>query len=188
MIPFGEDEGVKIDQAHADLLRGLVVSNKPKTVLEIGLGGGASADAILSGLEYNQQPYNYDIVDCWWDWQGVKPAGVDEKYASRCNIITSFERDFVFSTDKSYDFIMSDGDHHNTDQWFEYVYDRLLNPGGILVYHDVHLNDVANGFPNLRQMYFRCRELGIHHHLFNTDSRPDERCWRGLLTVFKPKD
>ena len=43
-IPFGQDEGVKIDIEHAQLLTGLVMSNKPKTVLEFGIGGGQSAD------------------------------------------------------------------------------------------------------------------------------------------------
>jgi predicted O-methyltransferase YrrM len=188
MKPFGQDEGVKIDHAHAELLRGLIMSNKPSTVLEIGLGGGASADAMLEGLAYNQLIYDYTIVDNWMDWGGVCPDGVEEKYSDRCRIITMGEREFVFGTDKKWDFIMSDGDHHNTDQWFEYVYHNLLNPGGILVYHDVHLRDVADGFPNLRQIYFRCREFGIPHHLFNADSRPDERCWRGLLVIFKPKE
>jgi len=41
-IPFGEDETIKIDRCHADLLRGLIVAGKPRTVLELGIGGGTS--------------------------------------------------------------------------------------------------------------------------------------------------
>lgn len=184
MIPFGQDPAVKVDVAHAAILTALVQSNKPTEVLEIGIGGGQGTDAILAGLEFNQQKYNYDIVDCWWDWQGVKPAGVDEKYAGRCNIITAFEKDFVFSTDKTYDFIMSDGDHHNADQWFEHVLDKLVNPGGILIYHDINLFD-DDAFKNLNEIYTRCKQYGLRHHLFNKNSREDERCQRGLLVIFK---
>jgi predicted O-methyltransferase YrrM len=187
-IPFGQDPGVKIDTAHSNLLIGLVQSNKPKTMLEIGIGGGQATDAMLSALEFNQQPFSYDIVDCWWDWHGVKPEGVDEKYGDKCNIITSYEKDFVFSTDKTYDFIMSDGDHHSTDQWFEHVFDKLLNPGGILVYHDVTLIDKPNIFPNLRNIYYKAKDLGLRFHLFDKDSRSDERCWRGILVIFKDDD
>jgi predicted O-methyltransferase YrrM len=183
--PFGQDDVVKIDTAHASVLSGLVQANKPKTVLEIGIGGGQATDAILSGLEFNQQQFNYDIVDCWLDWGGNKPDGVDEKYGAKCNIITSFEKDFVFSTKNTYDFIMSDGDHHNAEQWFEHVFDNLLNPGGILVYHDISLVDEPGVFANLRDIYYKAKELGLRFHLFNKDSRSDERCWRGLLIIFK---
>ena len=185
MIAFGEDEGVKIDQAHADLLRGLIVSHKPKTILEIGLGGGQATDAILSGLEYNNQPYHYDIVDCWLDWGGVMPSGVTEKYESRCNIITAFEKDYVFGTDKTYDFIMSDGDHHNAEKWFEHVFDKLLNPGGILIYHDINVFNEPDSFPNLVEIYEKCKKYNLSHHLFNANSLEDERCQRGLLIIFK---
>lgn len=184
MIPFGQDPVVKIDVAHASLLTALVQTNKSKTILEIGIGGGQATDAILDGLEFNQQPFEYDIVDCWLDWGGNKPDGIDEKYGSRCNIITSREKEFVFSTNKTYDFIMSDGDHHNTEKWFEHVFDKLLNPGGILIYHDINLID-DDSFPNLIEIYDRCKEYKLRHQLFNKNSRADERCQRGLLVIFK---
>ena len=185
MIPFGQDEGVKIDVAHAMILTGLVAANKPKTVLEIGLGGGQSCDAILSGLEFNQQEYNYTIVDNWFDWHGQRPDGVDAKYASRCTIIDSGEREFVFSTDKTFDFIMSDGDHFNAQEWFEFVYANLLNTGGILIYHDINVFNEPHSFPNLVKIYDKCKEYNLPHKLFNLNSRTDERCQRGLLVIFK---
>ena len=49
------------------------------------------------------------------------------------------------------DFIFSDADHHHApEQWFDKVYDDMLNPGGILCYHDINLVD--NDFPNLREI------------------------------------
>jgi predicted O-methyltransferase YrrM len=183
MIPFGQDETVKVDQAHADLLTGLIVSNKPKTVVELGIGGGQGSDAIIKGLEYNSQDYDYTIVDNWMDWNYVRPEGVTEKYSSFATIVDSDERAFVFGCNKKFDFIMSDADHHRTEQWFDYVYSELLNEGGILCYHDVNLfNDE---FPNLVSIYTKCKDMGLSHKLFNLNSLPTERCERGLLVIFK---
>jgi len=184
MIPFGQDDNVKIDTAHSELVAGLVKANKPKKILEIGIGGGKSTDAILSALEYNQQPFEYTLVDNWFDWQGQMPAGVTEKYGDRLNIITADERDFVFSCNDKFDFIMSDGDHHQTDQWFEHVYMNLLNDNGILIYHDVNFID-ADAFHNLKRIFYKAKEYQLSHHLFNLNSRSDERCQRGLLIIFK---
>lgn len=184
MIPFGQDEGVKIDQAHADLLRGLIVSHKPKTILEMGVGGGQGTDAMLDGLDYNQQPYEYTLVDNWMDFGYIQPPEVAERYGSKVKIITSDEREFVFSCKDKFDFIMSDADHMRTDQWFEYVYSELLNSDGILVYHDINLFD-ADAFKNLISIYDKCKEFGLSHKLFNANSLPDERCQRGLLVIFK---
>ena len=176
---------VKIDVAHANLLIGLVQSNKPKTILEIGLGGGQATDAILDALDFNQQKFEYTLVDNWLDWGRRRPPGVDEKYASRISIVDSDERDFVFSTSKTFDFIMSDGDHHNAEKWFEHVFDTLLNANGILVYHDINTFNEPDSFPNLLQIYNKCKEYNLSHHLFNSNSREDERCQRGLLVIFK---
>jgi predicted O-methyltransferase YrrM len=181
-IPFGQDETVKIDRAHADLLRGLIVAGKPKTILELGIGGGQATDAILDGLAYNQQDYQYTLVDNWLDFGGTMPEIVGELYNDRINIVTSGEREFVFGCDKSFDFIMSDADHHHTQDWFEYVYENLLADDGILIYHDVTLTKY---FPNLIQILHRCQEFNLRHKLFNKDSLPTEMCYRGLLVIFK---
>jgi nucleoside-diphosphate-sugar epimerase/predicted O-methyltransferase YrrM len=184
LTTVGNDENVKIDQAHVELIKGLVIGNKPRTILEFGLGGGAATDAILEGLEFNHQTFQYVLVDNWNDWYGIRPKEVDEKYGDLINIVDSSEKNFVFSTSQKFDFIMSDGDHYQSDQWFEYVYAELLNPGGILIYHDINLFD-KDSFPNLVNLYHRIKALELPHHLFNRNSREDERCQRGLLVIFK---
>jgi predicted O-methyltransferase YrrM len=184
MIPFGTDEGVKIDTAHAELVKALVMANKPETILEIGIGGGKSADAILKALEYNKKPFQYTLVDNWFDWQGQRPEAVDLKYGKIMRIVDSGEREFVFSCTEKYDFIMSDGDHMATDQWFEHVYTELLNDGGILIYHDVNFVD-PDAFMNLKDLYRKAKQYQMRFHLFNKNSLPDERCQRGMLVIFK---
>lgn len=174
---------VKIDKNHAMLLTGLIVSQKPSSILEIGLGGGESADAIISGLNYNNKNFTYTLVDNWYDWGFKIPEDINIKYGKIMNIISMSEKDFIFSCNNKYDFIMSDGDHHNTDQWFDYVYDNLLNENGILIYHDVNL--IENEFINLRNIYNRSKERGLKFRLFNQNSLNNERCQRGLMVIFK---
>ncbi len=111
MKGFGNDEGVKIDQCHAALVYSLVAANKPTKILELGVGGGRSTDAILDALAYNGVPYTFVLVDNWFDFDGVMPQEVEEKYGKRLSIVSSDEKEYLFSTRETYDFIMSDADH-----------------------------------------------------------------------------
>ncbi len=185
MNDFKNNEGVKIDVVHAYLILGLVLSHKPTSILELGLGGGRSCDAILNALDFNKKQVNFTIVDNWLDWNGKIPDGVLEMYGNKAQIVTMDEKEFVFSTKNTYDFIMSDADHNRTDQWFEYVYDNLLNKNGILIYHDVNL--IEDAFVNLRNIYNKCQERQLNYFLFNKNSLIGERCQRGLLVIFKNK-
>ena len=180
---IGGSELVKVDAAHSALVQGLVMASKPRKILELGLGGGETTDAILRGLQYNQQKFDYTLVDNWCDWGGRKPEVVEQAYGHSIKILTSDEKDFVFSCKERYDFIMSDADHHQADQWFEYVYENLLTPGGILIYHDVNFVD-KECFENLKTIYHTVNDKGISHNLFNKNSIPGERCQRGLLVIF----
>jgi predicted O-methyltransferase YrrM len=186
IFPFGKDDWVKIDKAHSDLIYGLVVASKPSSIIEFGLGGGESTDSILRGVEFNQNSPTYSLVDNWLDFGGKVPAAVLKRYQGRVNLITAAEKDFVFSTTEKYDFILSDADHHHTQDWFDHVYDNLLVPNGVLIYHDIDFFE--SEFPNLRQIYFRAVERKLAFHLFNKNSRPEERCQRGLVVIFKPGD
>jgi predicted O-methyltransferase YrrM len=182
MQDFRSNEVVKIDLVHANLIQGLILSQKPSSILEIGLGGGRSCDAILAGIEFNKNNPKFKIVDNWMDWNYQIPQNVMEIYGKKAEIITMNEKEFVFSTKEKFDFIMSDADHYSTNQWFEYVYENLLNYKGILVYHDINLVD---GFCPAAEIYEICKKRNIHHYLFNKNSLNEERCQRGLLVIFK---
>jgi predicted O-methyltransferase YrrM len=185
MQDFRSNETVKIDLVHAHLLQSLIVSQKPSSILELGLGGGRSCDAILAGIEHNKNNPKFTIVDNWIDWGHQIPQNVMQAYGKKAEIITMNEKEFVFSTKEKFDFIMSDADHHSTNQWFEYVYDNLLNDKGILIYHDINIVEEFGSFINLREIYENCKKRNIHHYLFNKNSLPQERCQRGLLVIFK---
>jgi predicted O-methyltransferase YrrM len=184
MQQFNTLDGIQVDEAHVALINGIVKSQKPVNILELGLGSGTTTDAILEALRFNQQPFKFTLVDLWLErgWNGQCPPEARAKYENDIEIITSDEREYVFGCSKTFDFIMSDADHINTQQWFEYVYADLLEPGGTLIYHDV--TDAS--FPNLREIYEKCKRFNLRFTLFNKNSRSDERCQRGLLVIYKP--
>lgn len=183
-------EDIAIDINHAALISALVSANKPTKILEVGYGSGRSCEAILRGLDYNEQPYEYTVVDCWadYEWGGKVPHDILKKYEGRVNFVTDYEEHYIKSIqNKTYNFCVLDADHHRTQEWFEYVYDNLLEENGILIYHDVNLFEDKNqgAFENLREIYYKCKEKGYQYHLFNKSSLSHERCIRGLLVIFK---
>lgn len=186
MQQFNTQDGIQVDEAHVALINGIVKSQKPQKILELGLGSGTTTDAILEALQFNQQTFEFTLVDLWLEpgWNGECPAEAVEKYSPYINIITSDEREYVFNCGKTFDFIMSDADHFNTQKWFEYVYSELLESGGTLIYHDV----TDRGFTNLREILEKSKLYNLRFSLFNKNSRSDERCDRGLLVIFKPEE
>jgi len=181
------NESVKMDINHAELIKGLVMASKPTNILEMGVGGARSMDSVIDAIEYNQNNPIYTVVDNWCDFAGSIPQEFLEIYGPYItNLISSVEREFVFSTKDTYDFIISDADHHHTNEWFEYVYNNLLQNGGILIYHDINLfPEKRDSFPNLAEIYHKCNELNINYKLFNKSTLPNERCHRGLMVIFK---
>jgi predicted O-methyltransferase YrrM len=190
---------VQVDFCHGDLIANLVKCHKPKTVLELGFGSGFSSRKILAALDYNETgeltssygpPATYTLVDNWLDWRekGAPPPDMTEFQTPRTTIVNSNEHDFVFGAKEKWDFIFSDADHFNAEKWFDYVFDNLLNEKGILIYHDICESAPPNNefwFPNLTRILTRTRERKLSHYLFNRDSLASERCWRGLLVIFK---
>lgn len=180
--------GAAVDDCHLDLVYGLLRSHKPETVLELGVGSGRTTAKMLQALKKNENLKKITLVDNWIDWEGKKPSHIQE-LEQYIEVVESDEKDYLFSCNKTFDFIFSDADHWNTDKWFDFVYDRVLSRDGILIYHDVSLeknfpsNDLR--FPNLLNILVKCKQRGISHVHFDKSSTPDERCYRGFLVIFK---
>ena len=123
----------------------------------------------------------YVLVDDGTDWGGNLPAA---ELPEGIEIIEQSERDFTYACTESFDFIFSDADHQHAEQWFIHTYAVLLNPGGVLCYHDV----VNPDFPNLREILSECERLQLRYVLFDANSTATERCDRGLMVIFKPRE
>jgi predicted O-methyltransferase YrrM len=170
---------VAMDENHIQLIGSLIKCSKPQSVLEIGIGTGLVTKTILESFEYNQIKPNLTCVDNFYDWSGNAPAGF-ETYENVINFISSDERNFIYNCKQKYDFIVSDADHHHTNEWVEQTL-GILNTNGILIYHDV-----TNGsFPNLYSIIEYVKRNNINYILFDKSSRIEERCDRGLLVIYK---
>jgi len=172
---------VKIDANHANFVRALVMCTKPRRILELGFGAGEATRSILAGLHYNERAFEYTVVDNWVDFGGVQPEITKTNEFSAVKFVTSGEFEFVKASRSVFDFIFSDADHYNTQHWFEHVYTNLLSRDGVLIYHDVTNPE----FPNLLKIYTDTIKKSYEHILLNGSSRRDERCWRGMLVIFK---
>lgn len=177
------DPVVKMDQCHLDLIYGLGVAQKPKKVLELGMGSGVVTDVLLKAFRYNDIPLDLTCVDNWMDWNFKKPAEVSHYEESGVKVVTSAERDFVLSCKEKYDLIISDADHDRSQEWFEQSL-FLLKSGGIIIYHDV----TNPSFPDLHTHYSLAKQRGSSYFLFNHSSRKDEGCERGLLIISNGSD
>ncbi len=174
---------ISIDEAHANLLFGLVCASKPERILEFGIGAGTSADAILRAVVFNDNSPSYTLVDNGNDEGSQQIAAV---YADRIKIENAHESDFVkqcVAAECKFDFIFSDADHNHTHEWFTEVYDLLLMSPGILIYHDATNPE----FPNFGAIHEQIQSRNLPNFIFNQNSRPGERCDRGLLVIFKNK-
>lgn len=173
--------GVKVDEAHCDLLSGLVRAQKPESILEFGYGGGGSLSYLKKAAFDNGNSPTYDLVENWTDWGSYAPVDcMCDDNLRGVHIWEMDEGNFVTQCNTSFDFIMSDADHVRTQDYFTDVYHRLLNPGGILCYHDVC------NYPNIWEIVEECKRRGLSYRVFNKNSQPWEACFRGLLCIFKP--
>jgi predicted O-methyltransferase YrrM len=171
---------VAIDVNHLEYITSLIKVHKSRRILELGYGSGRATKAILEGVNYNGVSVHFDVVDNWIDNKGQAWAH-PESLSTFIKFHNSAERDYVVQCKSRYDFILSDADHFSTNYWFDHVYNNLLIPGGILIYHDVTSGD----FVNLLDIYNACINFKIPHMLFNKRTLKTERCDRGMLVISK---
>jgi len=169
-----------IDEVHRKLIKALVMCHKPARILEFGYGMGAVTSAIIDAVAFNEMTADYTIVDNWVDFGGKMPWTA-KLVLNKVKFCEEDESNFVRSTKETYDFIVCDADHQKTHENWKLIFVNLLAEGGIVVFHDV-CNDA---FPNLRMIVGECMAAGCRYVLFNKNSKPDERCERGLLVIFK---
>lgn len=178
------DQETAMDSCHYLHIIGSLLSKKPDNVLEIGIGTALLTVGLVMGLRYNRKGH-LTCVDNWLDWRGVEPPDINKLREAGVTIIAPVaEKDFLFgcATD-SYDFVVSDGDHYNSDKWVD-QYLRITKPGGFIFFHDT--NNLSM-FPNLDVIRQKVEQLGLYHYHFTQSSRKDERCERGLLFVINNK-
>ena len=178
---YGVKHGVSVDACHGLTIFGAAVSAKPENLLELGVGGAFVTNLLLDAILFNGQG-SLTCVDSLHD--DFPPNLFDSIRDRGANVIAPMqEKEFVFGVEENtYDFLMSDADHNHAGEWTDQIF-KIMKPNAIMFFHDV----TNPGYPNLLNYQQRAQELGKPFYLFNTDSRTDERCWRGLLMIINKK-
>ena len=161
---------------------GALISKKPDNILEIGIGTGYVTKSILFGIRYNKKG-KLICVDNWIDWKGKEPDFAEDLRKKGANIIAPInEKDFIKNCpSNSFDFLISDGDHHHSGEWIDETL-RIVKNNGFLFFHDTNQKEV---FPSLLLIEKRIKKLGLPYYHFTEKSRKEERSDRGWLFVIK---
>lgn len=169
---------VMIDKAHAALVYSTIISSKPSSILEIGIGSAFTTISILHAIKYNNKG-KLTCVDNWHDCVGVEPPLATELRSKEVDIIVSDEYTFVSSCKNKFDLIMVDGNHNDGHKWADKTLD-LMNPGGILFAHDIR------SYPNLGVYETLSKERSLSYRIFDQSSLQGERCDRGFIVIYGP--
>jgi len=185
-----------IDVAHAMLLFGIILSQKPKNILELGIGTGVASETILNAIKYNSIKCQYDAVDFCMQysektksylyhgsWAYPTEEYIEKLKKENVNLIGLDEKIFVENcqSDK-YDLIISDADHNRAGEWAEHIF-RICKHDGIILMHDI----AGDWYPSLQKYIEYIKNNSIPYFLFEKNSRQEERCQRGWLMIINKK-
>jgi predicted O-methyltransferase YrrM len=177
-VRFGGDfERASVPPADCDVLLDLLLSEKPGTVIEIGLGYGSSALAIAEALvTAGSNDARHVIVDAYQNhfhgsgWDAIVAAGLD----SLCSLLE--ERSQIalprllgdgFVADAAF----VDGSHIFHNVFVDLYYLReLVRPGGLVILDDCSYLSVATA---------------VHYFRVNTGWDPAPIAWPTRLRAFR---
>lgn len=181
-----------MNQEQASMFYDLFVKYECKDILELGHARGKSSLLIASILEELGQGHLYTCnqikdADLYPGWnQMIFTLLEDEKLSHRATVIKS-QRSWYHDLlklvgNQNFDFVYIDGDHTLPGVAADFVFaDRLLNPGGIMLFDDIHWT--ANRSPAVTQHGIAV--LGNTHPMMNDDEldiRPVEEFCNNIMT------
>jgi predicted O-methyltransferase YrrM len=183
MEGFSNNTSAPVDLAHDMFLVGAILAQKPRDVLEFGIGTGLLTASIVYALAYNRRG-RLTSVDNWFDWKGKEPAHAAHFRRAGVKIVAMKEEEFVRGAPTDgWDFLVSDGDHRHSHEWLD-QHLRIVRNGGFMFFHDTNQ---PKKFPGLTTIERQLKDRGMFCLHFRKESRPDEYCHRGLLFAVNRK-
>ncbi len=151
-----------------DLCRG----EQARTTLEIGMAWGLSTLFILEALAEQNASISHTVIDPFQTsrWHGAGRRAVqDAGMADKIEIIEEFSRVALarLETEKrQFDFIFIDGGHRFEDVFVDLIFaDRMLKPGGIMIFDDSWFDPV----------FLTCRFAETNYGYILAGDFPDRR-------------
>jgi len=141
-------ERVALPSDHCDVLRDLLISERARVVIEIGLAYGSSALAIGEALA-SQQDARHLVIDAFQDrfknagWEAITEAGLDRMFtllAKRSQLALPRLATEGFVADAAF----VDGSHIFHNVFVDlYFLREVVRPGGVIVVDDCEWPSVA---------------------------------------------
>jgi glycosyltransferase involved in cell wall biosynthesis len=184
ILNFNHDNSIAIDRCHNLFAVGALMSRKPQSVLELGIGTGYLTWSLIHALDYNGTG-NLTCVDNWFDWGGIEPEGIDEIRKAGVQVVAPVsEAEFVKQCPADvYDFLISDADQFLSGFWVDELL-RICRDDAFMFFRNTNRKV---DLPNLQLIEKRIRQLGLFHYHFTETSRSDERCHTGWLFAINDK-
>ncbi len=184
ILTFDHNSSSPIDRCHNLFLIGAVLSKKPDSVLELGIGTGYVTLSLIHALKYNGSG-NLTCIDNWFDWGGHEPEGIGAIRAAGVNVVAPIsEEEFVKQCPSdSYDFLISDADAFLSGLWID-EHIRITTDKGFMFFRNTNRSD---DLPNLSLIETRLKKLGLFYYHFTEQSRSDENCNSGWLFAVNDK-
>lgn len=146
----GDFERVSLPDEDCDALRDLIVAERARVVIEIGLAYGSSALAIGEALTSNGQPAaKHVIIDAYQDsfqnagWEAITSAGLN----NLCALLAERSQlalPRLLTEDFAADAAFVDGSHIFHNVFVDlYFLRELVRPGGLIVLDDCQWPSVA---------------------------------------------
>ena len=174
-----------VDLNHAMLLLGIAMSNKPKDILELGIGTAFISFTLLTAIKYNNNGGQLTCIDNFQDLGGNMPRNIPNELTKLgAKIIAPIDEYKFVSTcsSDSYDLIVSDADHTRAGKWVDEIL-RIARSDAFIFIHDADNKD----YPGLRKYSQTVKDKNFPHFLFNKSTRQDERCHLNGWLMFQNK-
>lgn len=177
LVESNNNNRICIDRSHNIILFGSIISSKPISILELGIGMGYATKSILLAIKYNNLG-KLTCVDSCKDFAKI-PNHFDELKNQGANIIIDQEESFINKQNpETYDFLVSDADHKKSITWIKKTI-SIMKKDSIMFFHD------TNNIEELKNLESQLNKLGIFCIHFKKSSLPYERCERGWLMAYK---
>lgn len=138
-------------------LCGLIKQYRPEKIVEIGVAAGGTTSVILqciATLGYDAQLFSLDLSENYYRQPGKKTGYLidecRELLAGKVNhtlLTGKYAVEYLESVGKGIDFLILDTVHTMPGELLDFLaFYQFLNPGSIVVLHDIALNHCSNNF------------------------------------------